>query len=103
MFSKDPIVSAEGPVSLAAGCGGGPEAGEPDAGILELGGLAPPGLEAERAVVACGDWASPGSAPSEAAPSADQPGGGDTCTMLSHLGQDKICPIAAALRTFSFA
>ena len=32
-----------------------------------------------------------------------QPGGATTCTMLSHLGQERIWPMAAALRTFSFA
>jgi hypothetical protein len=35
--------------------------------------------------------------------SACQPGGASTCTMLSHLGQERIWPMAVALRTFSFA
>jgi hypothetical protein len=32
-----------------------------------------------------------------------QPGGGATCTMLPHFGQDRICPMAAGSMTFSRA
>jgi hypothetical protein len=30
-----------------------------------------------------------------------QPGGGCTCTMLAHLGHERICPTSAASRTAS--